>query len=271
MTIDKEFTSRFVGAESIEARTGLQGLPEPSGIAMVQDIESVEWGAKAMEVWEEINNNESVDVYGLIQLIKEDIKEQSSKWKADNEGDPFPLLHMTICDKAVINLRPTAIRNSNDKDNFAEAMKTVSEKICSDLEMKPYMSVLCGEAWSCCLRNSFIKKIACIPQEARSRIIESMLNDTMKQFGGISNIPEDHPAVVKYDIMMLSFQFKSNNGSAHIMYTMPINDDEEVTSDETGILNDSKETEDRGGRFHICTNRYKKIGNYDSSKFKTKD
>ena len=52
---------------------------------------------------------------------------------------------------------------------------------------------------------------------------------------------------------------------------MPINDDEEVTSDETGILNDSKETEDRGGRFHICTNRYKKIGNYDSSKFKTKD
>ncbi len=271
MTIDKEFTSRFVGAGSIEAKTGLQGLPEPSGVAIVQDIKNVEWGAKAMEVWEEINNNESVDVYGLIQLIKKDIKEQSSKWKADNEGDSFPLLHMTICDKAVINLRPTAIRSSKDKDQFAEALKTISEKICYDLEIKPYMSVLCGEAWSCCLRNSFIKKIECIPQEARSRIIESVLADTMEQFGGISNIPEDHPAVVKYDVMILSFQFKSNNGSAHVMYTSNINDDEEITSDEIEILNDSKETENRGGRFHICTNKYKKIGNYDSSKFKIED
>ena len=270
MTIDKKFISHFANSASFEARTGLEGLPKPSGIAMVQDIEDVEWGGKAMEIWDAIKNKKNTDVYGLVQLIKESIKEKNSKWQDENKGEPFSLLHMTICDKAVITLSPTRLKGSEDKDEFVIAMNSVTDKLCSELKVKPYMSVLCGEAWCCCLRNSFIKKIESIPEKSRSRISDSLMKHTMDQFGSIEKIPDDHPAIIKYDILMISFQFKSSNGSAHIMCTIPIHNNEEVNHNEIEILSDSNSDCKHEGRFIVCTNNYEKIGNYNSSKFEVK-
>ena len=272
MTIDKEFTNRFANAETIEAKTGLHGLPKPSGFAAVGDIEDIEWGGKAVEVWEGIQCDGVIDLYGLIQLIKQDIKEQAARCSSNSNGEnQFALCHITVCSNKFIMISPASLANNKDKDIFAAAANEITKSICENIKAKPYLSVFCGEAWTCCIRKSFQEKIECLPEDKKSSLKNAVIEAAVEKFGGISNIPNDHPAIVKYDVLMMSFQFKSKNGSASVLCTIPLHNDPEITHEAFEILSDKVNGSRQEGRFVVDTDHYEIIRNYDKSQFKVMD
>ena len=270
MSIGKEFADRFSSAGTVEKQNE-QGMPKPAGVAFVADIDVFEWGSKAVEVWEGIQDNEVVDLYGLIQLIKQDIKKQADEWASENSGEnPLPAGHMTICKNKVVVIRPALPTNSELGGGFAEEATCVAKAICEDIKARPYLSVCFGEVETCCVRNSFQGKIATLPENVRTSVKNQLLKATVDRFDGVGNIPRNHPAIVRCGILLTTFTFTSTNGNAIVVCTAPLRDDPEVDDIACETLCD-RERSHQEGRAVVDAEYHELIRSYDKSQFGTRD
>jgi len=270
MSIDKNINSHFDGInkDTAEVINDAINAPAPTAMCGIIGFDNLEWGEKAKALADAVSNEDDFDLCDLIDDIKKDCIHQIKGQK--DEGEQFEFVQAIVFDKFLAVIKPMQFRDSDDKDIFMEAVGVIVEKIKEDFDAKPIFTFSYGEAWTCALRKTFAVRLG---KAADNRdTINRLVKSTVDEFGGIGAIPENHPALKRFDIMMFLSQFNTQKGYASIISTVPMDDSviDELHEGHRAIPRAHLvESDDYGkieGRMVIDTGGYEKI-KFDISKF----
>lgn len=217
MSIDKNINSHFEGINK-ETIGGSDAAPVPTALVGIIGFDNISWGEKAKALVEAVENGDEFDICDLIKEIKDDCIFQTKSQK--EEGEQTQYIQAILFDKFLAVIKPIKFGDGDEKDAFMGALSVITEKVKEDFGASPILTFSYGEAWTLGVRKDFGKRLGKIAEneEVMSRMIET----TVEEFGSISEIPEDHPALLRFDILMFLCQFNTDRGYASIFNTTPI-------------------------------------------------
>jgi hypothetical protein len=273
MPIDKNINSHFDGInkDTVEVNnSNPSNAPVPTAMCGIIGFDRIEWGEKARALVDAVSNGENFDFCDLIEEIKKDCIYQIKCHKED--GMQFEFVQAIVFDKFLLLIKPVQFRNGNDKDTFMKAVVAVSEKIKKDFDAKPIFTFSYGEAWTFALRKTFGIRLG--KATKNKDFMDNLIKSTFDEFGSIGDIPENHPAFKRFDIMMFFSQFNTQKGCGSIISTIPMDDSvvEELYEGEkamprsTLVEYHNTSTWKTEGRLVIDTKGYENI-KFDISKF----
>jgi hypothetical protein len=268
MSIDKNINSHFEGINKDAVGSDSNPAPVPTAMVGIVGYDNIEWGDRAKALAEAVANGDDFDLCSLINEIRNDCIFQIKAQK--EEGEEFQYIQAILFDKFLAVIKPMQFGNSQDKDSFMEAISVITEKVKEDFGANPILTFSYGEAWTLGVRKSFGKRLGKIAEnkEAMARMVQA----TVDEFGGISGVPEDHPALLRFDIMMFLCQFNTNKGYASIFNTVPM-DESVISKLHDGALAiprdhlvEAESSARIEGRMVVDTKGYPKL-KFDGSKF----
>ena len=268
MSIDKNINSHFEGINKDAVGSDSNPAPVPTAMVGIVGYDNIEWGDRAKALAEAVANGDDFDLCSLINEIRNDCIFQIKAQK--EEGEEFQYIQAILFDKFLAVIKPMQFGSSQDKDSFMEAISVITEKVKEDFGANPILTFSYGEAWTLGVRKSFGKRLGKIAEnkEAMARMVQA----TVDEFGGISGVPEDHPALLRFDIMMFLCQFNTNKGYASIFNTVPM-DESVISKLHDGALAiprdhlvEAESSARIEGRMVVDTKGYPKL-KFDGSKF----
>ena len=268
MSIDKNINSHFEGINKDAVGSDSNPAPVPTAMVGIVGYDNIEWGDRAKDLAEAVANGDDFDLCSLINEIRNDCIFQIKAQK--EEGEEFQYIQAILFDKFLAVIKPMQFGSSQDKDSFMEAISVITEKVKEDFGANPILTFSYGEAWTLGVRKSFGKRLGKIAEnkEAMARMVQA----TVDEFGGISGVPEDHPALLRFDIMMFLCQFNTNKGYASIFNTVPM-DESVISKLHDGALAiprdhlvEAESSARIEGRMVVDTKGYPKL-KFDGSKF----
>ncbi len=224
MSMDKKINSHFEGINKEAVGSDSDAAPVPTAMVGIIGFDNIQWGDKAKALAEAAANGDDFDICDLINDIKNDCIFQIKAQKEEEEQ--FQYVQAILFDKFLAVIKPMQFSNHADKDYFMDAVSAITDKVKEDFGAVPIMTFSYGEAWTLGVRKSFGKRLGKIADNRDA--MDRMIKATVEEFGGISGVPESHPALVRFDIMMFLCQFNTNKGHASIFNTVPM--DESVVS-----------------------------------------
>lgn len=268
MSIDKNINSHFEGINKDAVGSDSNPAPVPTAMVGIVGYDNIEWGDRAKALAEAVANGDDFDLCSLINEIRNDCIFQIKAQK--EEGEEFQYIQAILFDKFLAVIKPMQFGSSQDKDSFMEAISVITEKVKEDFGANPILTFSYGEAWTLGVRKAFGKRLGKIAEnrEAMARMVQA----TVDEFGGISGVPEDHPALLRFDIMMFLCQFNTNKGYASIFNTVPM-DESVISKLHDGALAiprdhlvEAESSARIEGRMVVDTKGYPKL-KFDGSKF----
>lgn len=220
MSLSNEANSHFnTSAEKIaQTSVAIGGLPQPDVIAAVLSYEGIPDGDFLQQFAEGIMNGEEVDLHRAIGILRDNTMILIDDFKNQMGIEAVaPLQILVLFNNMVAIVSSREIKNNDDKESFMEATKAVIADMSERMKQTPIMAITIGEVWSFQFRKEWIDRLAGMPKHTINNIRKNMTELIYNSYGSISEIPEDHPAVVKFDAFMFLAQFNSENGHSAVM------------------------------------------------------
>lgn len=199
-------------------KAAINGLPRPSIMAGILTFEDIPNGDYIQEFTKSIMDGEEVDIIPLLSVLRDNCMGLIDMFKEEmGDQESAPLQQLIIFDKFVVFAQSCEITSNKDKELFVKSVEVVVDDISHRMKASPILSIMIGEVWSFQLRKSWCERIKDMPSDAQGVLRKQMIESIYNAYGSISVIPEDHPAVVKFDCFMFFVQFNSDKGSKSAM------------------------------------------------------
>jgi len=260
--VNKHFATN--GNDMFTANAAINGLPRPTIMAGVLRFDNTPDGDLIEQFAQSVMAGEEVEVKPILSILRKNCMELIDMFKEESGSEVVAALQQLIVfDKFVVLAQSTEISSNQDKEDFVIAVEAITEDISSKMNATPIMSIMIGEVWSFQLRKSWVERLNDLPKPTQESMKKTTMDKIYSAYGSIANIPEDHPAVVKFDCFMFFAQFNTNGGERAVMGMKMIDESkfDEMDSNASydfNSLNFLKETNHQG-RLCVDISKFIKI------------
>lgn len=251
-----------------QASAAINGLPQPDLIAAILSYEGIPDGDFLKEFAEGIMNGEEVDLHKAINILRDNTMILIDDFKNQMGIEAVaPLQILVLFNNMAAIISSREIKDNKDKDMFMEATHAVIADMSERMKQTPIMAITIGEVWSFQFRKEWIDNLAGMSEKTVGNIRKNMTQLIYNSYGSISDIPEDHPAVVKFDAFMFLAQFNTEEGHSAVMCVKVIDEDKlSLVEDEDRynlqkltLINSKENPDSMKGRLTVDVSSFKQI------------
>ncbi len=194
--------------------------------------------------------------------------------KAANHGDSCNVYVATLYAGGGMSfISPIDFATDDDKSSFFTCLSDLIYEIAEKHEDKPIGSIVVSEAWSCGIRKDREQEIRAYMKEQElredfSHVCDKLIRHAVEVSGGISDLPEDHEYVKKFEVFTVMANFLSMDGPV-IVSKMRLIDSEVADSIVDGVLevvNKYSFMSKNVGRIQFDLSEYEPV-NFDEKEF----
>ena len=155
-------------------------------------------------------------------------------------GSYMPITSAILYHGGMAIVSPKKLDDIEDKMSFYRCLSKLSSDISEKMNDRPILVSISSEVWSCCIRKSLESDVI---RAARSlgimvdddELKSELINQAVSQYGSISDIPDDHPYVKKFDMMLFLSGFLTMDGPKYVSKLSKISDSSFFDVDETRL------------------------------------
>lgn len=155
-------------------------------------------------------------------------------------GSPMPISASILYHGGMAIAYPKKFETFEDKVSFYGCLQPLSFEISENMNDRPLLVSISSEVWSCSVRKSIEKDLSKISRSLGlglddSEVKSKIVNFVVGEYGSIGEIPDDHPYVKKFDVMLFLSGFLTMDGPRYISRFGMISDDRIDDVDESCI------------------------------------
>jgi hypothetical protein len=182
----------------------------------LSSIEGVIDGDKIQD-WLDNRGNKDASVKSILDILVDRGFETMQQFRKHNPDKVSPVYVATLYSGGMSFLSPINFNTDEERAGFYECISDIIYDIGEQREDKPIISLLVAEGWTCSVRRDQEKAIKNFmkekcPDADINKLCESLIASCVDQFGSISDVPEDHPYVKRYEVLSVVAGFLGMDG-----------------------------------------------------------
>lgn len=155
-------------------------------------------------------------------------------------GSYMPTTSAILYHGGMAVISPNRLDGIEDKMSFYGCLSELSSDISERMNDRPILVSISSEVWSCSIRKSLESDVV---KTARSlgivadddELKSELISQAVSKYGSISDIPDDHPYIKKFDAMLFLSGFLTMDGPKYVSKLSKISDSSFFDVDETRL------------------------------------